>query len=145
MKRFGIIHVPLEGHWEDNLTNVWGKLVSKRDATKKLADQVPAQTSAAPRGVETAAGDPDAEETDEAHESSKGHVSGPPIECHISLERSVEKMPASGLKMEDCEATEELGLKAPQTRRTKRQKHRTYFRLHTMKSRNQQLKYMLAE
>ncbi|KAJ8361536.1 hypothetical protein SKAU_G00180610 [Synaphobranchus kaupii] len=114
----------------------YGVLVSERDATKKLAHQVPAQTSAAHRGVKTATGDTDAEEKDEAHKSSKGHVSEPPIECPISLECSVEKVPVSGLKMEDCDVTDELGFTALQTRRTKSQRRESCSCLHIMKSRN---------
>lgn len=50
--------------------------VSQGDATEKLAHQVPAQVAAAHRRLEEASGDPHAEEKDEAHKSSKGHVSG---------------------------------------------------------------------
>ncbi|KAF3688119.1 hypothetical protein EXN66_Car003791 [Channa argus] len=50
--------------------------VSQRDATEKLAHQVAAQIAAADRRVEEASGDPHEEEKDEAHKSSKGHVSG---------------------------------------------------------------------
>lgn len=50
--------------------------VSQGDATEKLAHQVAAQVAAADRRVEEASGDPHEEEKDEAHKSSKGHVSG---------------------------------------------------------------------
>lgn len=50
--------------------------VSQGDATEKLAHQVAAQVAAADRGAEEASGDPHEEEKDEAHQSSKGHVSG---------------------------------------------------------------------
>lgn len=50
--------------------------VSQGDATEKLAHQVAAQVAAPDRRVEEASGDPHEEETDEAHKSSKGHVSG---------------------------------------------------------------------
>ena len=50
--------------------------VSQGDATEKLAHQVAAQVAAADCRVEEASGDPHEEEKDEAHKSSKGHVSG---------------------------------------------------------------------
>lgn len=50
--------------------------VSQGDATEKLAHQVAAQVAAADCGVEEASGDPHEKEKDEAHKSSKGHVSG---------------------------------------------------------------------
>ncbi|KAK5926065.1 hypothetical protein CgunFtcFv8_021668 [Champsocephalus gunnari] len=53
----------------------YGASVSQGDATEKLAHQVAAQVAAAHRRVEEASGDPHAEEKDEAHKSSKGHVS----------------------------------------------------------------------
>ncbi|MEQ2221081.1 hypothetical protein ILYODFUR_012039, partial [Ilyodon furcidens] len=62
-----------EGH---NLTNVWGQLVSQRDSTEKLAHQVAAQIAAPYCRVKEAPGDPHEKEKDEAHKSSKGHVSG---------------------------------------------------------------------
>lgn len=50
--------------------------VSQRDSTEKLAHQVTAQIAAADCRVKEAPGDPHEEEKDEAHKSSKGHVSG---------------------------------------------------------------------
>lgn len=50
--------------------------VSQGDATEKLAHQVAAQVAAADCRVEEASGDSHEEEKDEAHKSSKGHVSG---------------------------------------------------------------------
>lgn len=50
--------------------------VSQGDATEKLAHQVAAQVAAADRRLEEASGDPHEAEKDEAHKSSKGHVSG---------------------------------------------------------------------
>ncbi|KAI4832233.1 hypothetical protein KUCAC02_015207 [Chaenocephalus aceratus] len=61
-------------------------VVSQGDATEKLAHQVAAQVAAAHRRVEEASGDPHAEEKDEAHKSSKGHVSEPAVGCRTSLE-----------------------------------------------------------
>ncbi|XP_058496202.1 uncharacterized protein LOC131466778 [Solea solea] len=74
------------GHRGHKLTNVWGELVSQGDATEKLAHQVAAQVTAADRRFEEASGDADEEEKDEAHESSKGHVSEPAVECLTSPE-----------------------------------------------------------
>lgn len=50
--------------------------VSQGDATEKLADQVPTETFAAYRRLEKTPGDTHAQEKDETHKSSKGHVSG---------------------------------------------------------------------
>lgn len=50
--------------------------VSQGDATEKLAHQVAAQVAATDRRLEEASGDPHEAEKDEAHKSSKGHVSG---------------------------------------------------------------------
>jgi len=50
--------------------------VSQGDAAEELAHQVAAPAAAADRGPEEASGDPHEEEEDEAHQSSKGHVSG---------------------------------------------------------------------
>ena len=61
--------------WYEKLI-VWFLQVSQGDATEKLAHQVAAQVAAADRRVEEASGDTDEEEKDEAHKSSKGHVSG---------------------------------------------------------------------
>lgn len=75
-----------------NLTNVWGQLVSQGDATEKLAHQVAAQVAAADRRVEEASGDPHEEEKDEAHKSSKGHVSEPAVGCRTSPESFTERI-----------------------------------------------------
>lgn len=80
-----------------------GLHVSQGDATEKLADQVPAQIAAAHRGVEEASGDPYEEEKDEAHKSSKGHVSEPAIGCHISLEALEQRISLAQLDMEEEE------------------------------------------
>ncbi|KAJ8366129.1 hypothetical protein SKAU_G00149600 [Synaphobranchus kaupii] len=74
-----------------NLTNVWGELVSQRDATEKLAHKVPAQTSTAHRRIEAASGDTHEEKKDEAHKSSKGHVRETQFECPISHESLVHR------------------------------------------------------
>ncbi|KAG7485446.1 hypothetical protein JOB18_010420 [Solea senegalensis] len=66
--------------------DVIGQAVSQGDATEKLAHQVAAQVTAADRRFEEASGDADEEEKDEAHESSKGHVSEPAVECVTSPE-----------------------------------------------------------
>ncbi|KAK2918467.1 hypothetical protein Q8A73_002838 [Channa argus] len=66
--------------------------VSQRDATEKLAHQVAAQIAAADRRVEEASGDPHEEEKDEAHKSSKGHVSEPAAECPTSPESLTERI-----------------------------------------------------
>lgn len=50
--------------------------VSQRDATEKLAHQVPAQAAASDRWAEETSGDPHEEEKDETHQSGKGHVGG---------------------------------------------------------------------
>lgn len=50
--------------------------VSQGDAVEKLAHQVAAPVAAADRWVEEAPGHAHEEEKDEAHQSSKGHVSG---------------------------------------------------------------------
>lgn len=50
--------------------------VSQGDATEKLAHQIAAQVAAPDRGAEEASGDPHEEKKDEAHKSSKGHISG---------------------------------------------------------------------
>lgn len=94
------VYVPLQGRRGHNLTNVWGQLVSQGDATEKLAHQVAAQVAAPDRRVEEASGDPHEEETDEAHKSSKGHVSEPAAGCPTSPEprpsamKVLEKQPA---------------------------------------------------
>lgn len=58
--------------------------VSQGDATEKLAHQVPPQTAAAHRRLEEASGHPHAQEKDETHQSSKGHVSGKYGYCWMS-------------------------------------------------------------
>ncbi|XP_069385753.1 protein FAM133A-like isoform X2 [Paralichthys olivaceus] len=78
--------------------------VSQGDATEKLAHQVAAQVAAADRRVEEASGDTDEEEKDEAHESSKGHVSEPAAECPTSPESSPETI--FSLDMEEKEKEE---------------------------------------
>lgn len=50
--------------------------VSQGGATEELADQVSTKTAAAYRWLEEASSHPNEKETDEAHKSSKGHVSG---------------------------------------------------------------------
>ncbi|CAG6022232.1 unnamed protein product [Menidia menidia] len=75
--------------------------VSQGDATEKLAHQVAAQVAAADRRVEEAPGDPHEEEKDEAHKSSKGHVSEPAAECPTSPESLAEA--TCSLDMEDKE------------------------------------------
>ncbi|KAL1006166.1 hypothetical protein UPYG_G00068740 [Umbra pygmaea] len=95
--------------------------VSQGDATEKLAHQVPAQTASAHCGLEEASGDPHAEEKDEAHKSSKGHVSEPAIECRISLEVLAKKISPPELDMED-EDMEELRFQSLPKQRTKSQK-----------------------
>ncbi|KAJ8002191.1 hypothetical protein DPEC_G00177260 [Dallia pectoralis] len=115
-----IIYVPLQEGRGHNLTNVWGELVSQGDATEKLAHQVPAQTASAYCGLEEASGDPHAEEKDEAHKSSKGHVSVPVIECHISLEALAKRISPPELNMED-EDMEELRFQSLSKQRTKTQ------------------------
>ncbi|XP_078022757.1 uncharacterized protein LOC144462563 [Epinephelus lanceolatus] len=97
----GIIYVPLQGRRGHNLTNVWGQLVSQGDATEKLAHQVAAQVAAADRRVEEASGDPHEEEKDEAHKSSKGHVSEPAAGCPTSPESLTERN--CSLDMDDKE------------------------------------------
>lgn len=62
--------------WHAGLTASDVSQVSQGDATEKLAHQVPAQTAAAHRRLEEASGHTHAQEKDETHESSKGHVSG---------------------------------------------------------------------
>ncbi|XP_076583631.1 uncharacterized protein LOC143318971 [Chaetodon auriga] len=75
------------------------KKVSQGDATEKLAHQVAAQVAAADRRVEEASGDPHEEEKDEAHKSSKGHVSEPAAGCPTSPESLTERI--CSLDMED--------------------------------------------
>lgn len=62
--------------WRVGLTVGDVSQVSQGDATEKLAHQVPTQTAAAHRRLEEASGHTHAQEKDETHESSKGHVSG---------------------------------------------------------------------
>ncbi|KAG7492975.1 hypothetical protein MATL_G00019840 [Megalops atlanticus] len=100
---------------------MWGQLVSQRDATEKLAHQVPAQTSIAHRRIKAATGDAHAKEKDEAHKSSKGHVSEPPFECPISLESLAQRASEPGLNMEDQDTTEDISFRSLQKRRTKSQ------------------------
>ncbi|KAK2817558.1 hypothetical protein Q5P01_025749 [Channa striata] len=101
MATAGIIYVPLQGRRGHNLTNVWGQLVSQRDATEKLADQVAAQIAAADRRVEEASGDPHEEEKDEAHKSSKGHVSEPAAGCPTSPESLTDRISSFTMDHED--------------------------------------------
>lgn len=68
----------------DGLTRSDISQVSQGDATEKLAHQVPTKTAAAHRRLEEASGHPHAEEKDETHESSKGHVSGKYGYCCMS-------------------------------------------------------------
>ncbi|KAK1886226.1 Ribosome-binding factor A [Dissostichus eleginoides] len=79
----------------------YGASVSQGDATEKLAHQVAAQVAAAHRRVEEASGDPHEEEKDEAHKSSKGHVSEPAVGCRTSLETFEGRV--CSLDMEDKE------------------------------------------
>ncbi|KAM7419958.1 hypothetical protein PAMA_016862 [Pampus argenteus] len=64
--------------------DIGNRSVSQGDATEKLAHQVAAQVAAADRRVEEASGDPDEEEKDEAHKSSKGHNLQPDAPLHLS-------------------------------------------------------------
>lgn len=50
--------------------------VSQGGSTEELADQVSTKTPAAHRWLEEASSHPHEKEKDEAHKSSKGHVSG---------------------------------------------------------------------
>ncbi|XP_062282789.1 potassium voltage-gated channel subfamily H member 1-like [Scomber scombrus] len=93
-------------------------LVSQGDATEKLAHQVAAQVAAADRRVEEASGDPHAEEKDEAHKSSKGHVSEPAAGCPTSPESLTERI--CSLDMEDKQKQDQRVGSFPQ-RRTKTQ------------------------
>ncbi|KAE8299953.1 hypothetical protein D5F01_LYC00077 [Larimichthys crocea] len=88
--------------------------VSQGDATEKLAHQVAAQVAAADRRVEEASGDPHEEEKDEAHKSSKGHVSEPAAECPTSPESLTERI--CSLDMEDKEKEDPCGGSLPQQR-----------------------------
>ncbi|KAM9770464.1 uncharacterized protein ACNS7B_010152 [Menidia menidia] len=90
--------------------------VSQGDATEKLAHQVAAQVAAADRRVEEAPGDPHEEEKDEAHKSSKGHVSEPAAECPTSPESLAEA--TCSLDMEDKEK-EDLCVASLLRKRTK--------------------------
>ncbi|KAF1394501.1 hypothetical protein PFLUV_G00000980 [Perca fluviatilis] len=92
--------------------------VSQGDATEKLAHQVAAQVAAADRRVEEASGDPHAEEKDEAHKSSKGHVSEPAAGCPTSPESLTERI--CSLDMEDREK-EDLCVGSLPQQRTKTQ------------------------
>ncbi|KAM3623653.1 uncharacterized protein V6R79_013798 [Siganus canaliculatus] len=79
--------------------------VSQGDATEKLAHQVAAQVAAADRRVEEASGDPHEEEKDEAHKSSKGHVSEPAAECPTSPKSFMD-----GIRLLDMEDKEKEDL-----------------------------------
>ncbi|XP_076741475.1 uncharacterized protein LOC143419086 [Maylandia zebra] len=69
-----------------------GYQVSQGDATEKLAHQVAAQVAATDRRLEEASGDPHEAEKDEAHKSSKGHVSEPAAECPTSPQSLKDRM-----------------------------------------------------
>ncbi|KAL6469112.1 hypothetical protein MHYP_G00226360 [Metynnis hypsauchen] len=101
----------------DNVDNP--KKVSQGDATEKLAHQVPTQTAAAHRGLEEASSHPHEKEKDEAHKSSKGHVSEPAIECHISLESLTQRVTLPAVEMEEAQDTEELTYQSVPNQRTK--------------------------
>ncbi|KAI7790754.1 hypothetical protein IRJ41_000389, partial [Triplophysa rosa] len=80
--------------------------VSQRDATEKLADQVPTETFAAYRRLEKTSGDTHAQEKDETHKSSKGHVSEPAVACHISHECLRERETPPTAEMNTYQETE---------------------------------------
>ncbi|KAK5865512.1 hypothetical protein PBY51_019778 [Eleginops maclovinus] len=92
----------------------YGASVSQGDATEKLAHQVAAQVAAAHRRVEEASGDPHEEEKDEAHKSSKGHVSEPAVGCPTSLETLEDRI--CSLDMEDKEEEDQCVGSLPQQR-----------------------------
>lgn len=117
----------------------WGVLlvkVSQGDATEKLAHQVPAQTATAHRGFEEASGDPYAKEKDEAHQSSKGHVSEPAIGCRISLEALERRISLSELDMEDQDM-EELRFQSLPKQRTNSQSNQKRGSTFLIKTRDQ--------
>lgn len=101
-----------------SLTNVWSQLVSQGDATEKLAHQVPPQTAAAHRRLEEASGHPHAQEKDETHQSSKGHVSEPAVVCRISLESTQREAP-SAVNMNADPETEKASHQSQPNIRTK--------------------------
>ncbi|CAM4653244.1 unnamed protein product [Leuciscus chuanchicus] len=95
--------------------------VSQGDATEKLAHQVPTQTAAAHRRLEEASGHTHAQEKDETHESSKGHVSDPAVVCHTSLESVTQREAPPAVDMNaDQDADKPSHPSLPNTR-TKRQ------------------------
>ncbi|CAJ1054163.1 hypothetical protein PFLUV_G00000980 [Xyrichtys novacula] len=99
-----------------------GASVSQGDATEKLAHQVAAQIAAADRRVEEASGDPHEEEKDEAHKSSKGHVSEPAAGCPTSPD--VLSVRICSLEMEEDENKKDPCVGYLSQKRTKNQEPR---------------------
>lgn len=71
-----LTEIMFNGHKDDRLANGSLFKVSQRGATEELADQVSTKTAAAHRRLEEASSHPHEKKKDEAHKSSKGHVSG---------------------------------------------------------------------
>ncbi|KAK7127236.1 hypothetical protein R3I94_018426 [Phoxinus phoxinus] len=95
-------------------------MVSQGDATEKLAHQVPPQTAAAHRRLEEASGHTHAQEKDEAHESSKGHVSEPAVVCHTSVESLTPRDARPAVGMNADQDTDKPSYPSPPNTRTKR-------------------------
>ncbi|KAK2907280.1 hypothetical protein Q8A67_006265 [Cirrhinus molitorella] len=98
--------------------------VSQGDATEKLAHQVPTQTAAAHRRLEEASGHPHAQEKDETHKSSKGHVSEPAVVCRISLESPTQREAPPAVDMNANPETEKASHPSLPNIRTKGQSRR---------------------